>query len=266
MGLWGHVGELRRRLVRSLAALAAGLALVFLVRVQARWPYVGLDPYDNLAAQVFRQGAADLVPPDVGLIVTRPMDGFVAVFDVAILLAVLLTLPYVLAQVVGFLAPALRQRERRVLLALVVPAFLLFALGIAFGYRVVLPTAYRALYGFSAVLGAQTLLDVNEFVSFTLLFLLLCGAAFQTPLAMYGLARAGLVRPAVFLRKWRHAVVAIVVLAAVATPDPTPVSQLLVSGPLVALYFLGVALALPGWRAHQRTLRTPTPAAPGSGA
>jgi sec-independent protein translocase protein TatC len=80
----------------------------------------------------------------------------------------------------------------------------------------------------------------------------LTGLAFQTPLLMYGLARVGLATPRGYLKKWRHATVVIVIVAAVATPDPTPVSQLLVAGPMLGLYFLGVALAVPASRAFTR--------------
>lgn len=248
----GHLAELRRRLVHMVLALGAALALIFVVRVLPAAPWLGIDAYDNVAAQVFRRMAADLVPATVRLVVTRPTDGFVAVFDVALGLAVIITLPYLFAQAGGFLWPALRARERRILLRLLVPATLLFLLGAAFAYWVVLPAAFAALYTFSAVLGAENLLDVGEFVSFSAMFLLLSGAAFQTPLLMYGVARAGLVTPRGYLRRWRHAIVAIVVVAALVTPDPTPVSQMLVSGPLVALYFLGVALAVPARRAYEK--------------
>ncbi|MCA1819885.1 MAG: twin-arginine translocase subunit TatC [Halobacteriales archaeon] len=252
-GVWGHVTELRRRLVRSVMACAAAVAVVFVVRVGPAPPYIAVDPYDNLAAQVFRRMAADLKPADVRLIVTAPADGFVAMFDVALGLGLFIALPYVLAQVGGFVWPALRSRERRLLGLTLGPATLLFAVGALFAYRFLLPPAFTALYAFSSALGADGLLDVAEFVSFTVMLLLLSGAAFLTPLAMLALARIGLATPQGYLRYWRHAVVAIVVVAAVVTPDPTPVSQLLVAGPLVGLYFLGVALAVPARRAFDRS-------------
>lgn len=250
---WGHVGELRRRLVRMVLGVLAGTMLAFLVRVEPAAPWVGFDAYDNLAAQVFRRMAFDLVPAGVRLAVTTPTAGFVAIFDVALALGVAISLPYVLAQLAGFFGPALRRHERALLLRLLLPATLLFVLGALFAYAFVLPSAFDALYAFADTLGAETFLDVGEFVGFAMLFMLLTGIAFQTPLVMYGLARVGLVTPRTYLSKWRHATVAIVLVAALATPDPTPVSQLLVSGPLLGLYFLGVALAVPAARAHARS-------------
>lgn len=249
---WGHVGDLRRRVVRMVLALAVALAFVFTARIETVAPWLGVDPYDNLAAQVFRRMVADLVPPGVQLVVLRPTDGFVAVFQVALGLAVLVSLPYLLAQAGLFIAPALRRRERRLLAMYLAPATTLFALGAAFAYVAILPQAFDALYTFSTNLGAANLLDVGEFVGFSVMLMLLAGAAFLTPLAMFGLARVGVAGPRGYLRYWRHTVVVVVILAGLVTPDPTPVSQILVSGPLVALYFIGILVSFPARRAYLR--------------
>ncbi|MES2154276.1 MAG: twin-arginine translocase subunit TatC [bacterium] len=248
----GHAKDLGRRIRRILIAIVGAIILVMLVRIEAFPPYVGFDAVDNLAAQVFRRMAHDLVPAGVQLIVLRPMDGFVALFDIAVGLGILLALPYVLAQLGGFILPAMRARERHLMWRFIAPTSLLFLIGVLFAYSTVLPAGYRALYSFSAVLGAANYLDVNEFVGFTLMFLGLTGLAFQTPLVMVALARLGFATPRGYVRKWRHTLVAILLLAGLATPDPTPVSQLLVSGPLFGLYMLGIALSVPARRAYDR--------------
>lgn len=250
---WGHVSDLRRRIVRMVLALVAGLAFVFTLRLENAAPWLGIDPYDNLAAQVFRRMVADLVPAGVQLVVLRPTDGFVAVFHVALGLAVMVTLPYLLLQMASFVAPALRARERRLLALYLAPAAALFAIGALFAYVAILPQAFTALYTFSANLGAANLLDVHEFVAFAVMMMLLSGAAFLTPLAMFGLARLGIASPRTYLRYWRHTVVGVVVVAGLVTPDPTPVSQILVAGPLVALYFLGILVSFGARRAYERS-------------
>jgi len=247
-----HARELGRRVARMVLAVIVAIVFVFIFYVRRDAPYLGVDPYQNLASQVFSRMYADLVPAGVAPAAFAPTDAFVAIFDVALGLGVLLALPYILLQLGGFFGPALKPRERRILVRLVVPCFIFFVAGVAFAYVVVLPRAYEALYTFADVLGAEKLLQVNEFVSFTLMFLVLTGIAFQAPLVMYGLARAGIATAQGYLKYWRHAVVAIVVAAGIVTPDPTPVSQILVSGPMVGLYFLGVWLAVPAQRAHQR--------------
>jgi sec-independent protein translocase protein TatC len=142
-----------------------------------------------------------------------------------------------------FLAPALRPSERRWLAWAVLPAVVLFLLGAAFGFVVLLPVTFAALYEFSDALGAASLLSVADFAGFTLAFLAGCGLAFELPLVMALLARSGVVAPRTFWNRWRHALVVVLVVAMVVTPDPTIVSQLLLAAPLMALYVVGAALA-----------------------
>jgi sec-independent protein translocase protein TatC len=253
-GIWDHVEELRRRLLGVAGTFVAGLVVALTVRVGAwrGWPVPVPDLYDTLSAQIFRAAAQHLVPPGVQLIVTTPMDGFMAQFYLAVGFGVAWALPVALYQAARFFGPALRERERRFLALALVPATLLFLLGALFGYLLVLPVTFSALYQFSDALGARGLLTVADFSSFTLSFLVGFGLAFQTPLVMAALSRVGLVAPRTYVRFWRHAVVAILIVAMVVTPDPTILSQLMLAIPLIALYGLGVLVALAAYRARRQ--------------
>lgn len=256
--LWSHLADLRRALLVSglCLAVATTLCLTFRLGWWHGLPVPVPDAYDNVAAQLFRHIVADLVPPDVPLLTTSPTDAFAADFDIALGLGVTLSLPVILAQLGGFFAPALRPKERRLLLRLLLPALALFLVGAAFAYWVVMPTALSALYTYADVLigdRGQPMLAVGEFVRFTVGFMLVTGATFLTPLVMYALARVGLVGPRSYLRMWRGATVFIVILAAWITPDPTILSQVMVAGPLLGLYFVGVGLSVVGKRRHERS-------------
>lgn len=247
----GHLAELRRRLLWVLSTFLGATLVAFLVRFEGTAPYVALDPYDNMAAQLVRKAAADLLPAGVELVATRPTDGIAANVQVALAIGLAVSLPMAWVQFGAFLKPALRPVERRTLLAVTLPSLALFVGGAAFAYTVLLPLALEALATFSANLGAVTLLQVDEFIAFVASTMLIVGLAFETPVLLYALARAGLVTPSGLVRKWRHAVVAILILAGVLTPDPTVVSQLLVAGPLLGLYFVGVLAAIPAARRFQ---------------
>lgn len=237
-----HLDDLRRRLFVSVAAVLLVAAFVF----SFRWPPGSYHPvpalHDNMAAQAFARLAADLVPPGVQLVQVRPLDGFMAEVGVAFGIAVVVTLPVTLGQLGGFVAPALREEERRLLRRAMLPVLLLFAAGVAFGYAFVLPFLFGTLYGYGTALGAQPLLQVSELISFSVGLLLVFGLAFQTPVAMYALTRVGLVAAGTWQRVWRHATVAIFLLAAIVT-DPTVVSQVMVAIPLMLLYGVGVLAA-----------------------
>lgn len=246
-----HMEELRRRFAVVAGTWLVGTVLAFSVRIErgARgWPSIQLEVQDNLAAQVFQLIAAHLVPPGVQLVVTRPIDGFVAQLAIAGAIGFVVALPVLLTQAARYFAPALHENERRALRRAVLPFVLLFAAGVAFCWYLVLPLLLVTLYGYGTALGAQPLLQISDLVGFTITMVLTFGLAFQAPLVMYILARLGLVTASTFAGLWRHAMVTILIFSAVIT-DPTVVSQVLVAAPLAGLYFLGILAA--------RTVRPP---------
>jgi sec-independent protein translocase protein TatC len=249
-----HVEELRRRLLIVMAVLVAGTVLALTVRIEERggWPVPMPGIYDTMASQLFLAAAHALLPADVQLIVTGPADGFVAQFAIALGIGIAFAIPVAMDQMGRFLAPALREDERRLLGWAILPAAVLFLVGAWFGFAVLLPATFEALYRFSDALGAATFLTVSDFATFTLAFLAGCGLAFEMPLVMALLSRVHLVQPATYWRGWRYAVVVILVIAMVVTPDPTIVSQVLLAVPLILLYVFGAGLAT--WVSRPRTL------------
>ncbi len=242
LGLWGHVAELRDRILWCLGAWSVATLAVFSVRVEANPWKVVPALHDNVAAQAYRAMARLLVPDGVQLVVLRPLDGFSAEFGIAMALGFALALPVLLWQLYGFVGPALRARERRLLRLTVLPAVALFATGAAFAATILAPVLLGTLYGYPAALGAQPFLLVDELVSFVATLALVFGVASLTPLVMAGLASVGLVHWRSLLRGWRHATVAILVLCALFT-DGTLVTLAMVCAPLLGLYFVGVGLA-----------------------
>lgn len=240
-----HVEELRRRLLVVASVLVAGTVLSLTFRIEERGGWLVPIPgmYDTLASQLFLAAADALLPTDVQLIVTGPADGFVAQFTIALGIGIALAVPVAMDQLGRFLAPALLPHERRLLAWSVLPATGLFLLGAWFGFAILLPATFEALYRFSDALGAAAYLTVADFATFTLAFLAGCGLAFEMPLVMALLSRVGVVQPRTYWRGWRYAVVAILIVAMVVTPDPTIVSQLLLGLPLILLYVLGAGLA-----------------------
>jgi sec-independent protein translocase protein TatC len=250
LGLMGHVVELRDRVLWCVASWTAATLVVFSVRIESRqWPW-GL-PWgftvvpalqDNVAAQVYRAMASWLVPDGVRLVVLKPLDGFSAEFTIAMGLGFAIALPVILWQLGAFVGPALRPRERRILRITILPAVALFAAGATFAATILAPVLLATLYGYPEALGAEPLLLVGELVSFVVALAVVFGLASLTPMVMAGLSAAGLVGWRTLLRGWRHATVASVVVCAFAT-DGTLVTLLMVAAPLMALYFLGVAVA-----------------------
>ncbi len=250
--LWTHLSELRRRLIVCILAVVAATLFAFSFSIQRIGGYPVPVPgiQENLAAQAYRWLARLLVPDDVQLIVTRPLDGFSVELTLAVAIGAVLASPIIVSQISAFLVPALRPREALALRRAVLPIVLMFVAGAAVGLFLVAPPLLATLYDYPAALGAAPLLLVRELVSFALMLALLFGVAFQTPYVMYALSRSGLVSPAGYLAAWRHATVGVVILAALAT-DGTIITLAMVCLPLLGLYFLGIAVARHGWKLAQ---------------
>lgn len=223
MPLVEHLRELRRRLIYSVAALLAGV-LVSL----------------PLTARVIRDLQAKC--PVCTYQGVGPTETFVAFFRVSLILGLVFAIPVILYQIVAFVTPALHRRERKYLFILLPGAAIMFALGVTFGYFVVLPRTVSFL--------SQFLIDyvkpdwrILEYVSFATNLLLLVGLAFQTPLVVYLLAKLGIVSPQLMARYRRHAIVVLALLAAMLTPTPDPFTMFIVLVPMILLYELGILLA-----------------------
>ncbi|MBN1261459.1 MAG: twin-arginine translocase subunit TatC [Anaerolineae bacterium] len=228
-----HITELRTRLFRSVVALLIGAVIgsFFSSRV-----------------------IAFLVSP-VGLenvIVLSPTEAPVIYFKVALFVGLLLALPYILFQIYGFVGPGLYPNEERFFLLTVPGVLVLFALGATFTMTILIPFSLPVLMGFLQGIVMPTY-SLEQYLSFVTTLLLWMGLLFQTPLVIYALARLGIVKPA-FLKQIRKFVVfGAALLAAVITPTTDPVTMLLVTGPFIILYEIGIVLA--GLAVKQKTGR-----------
>jgi sec-independent protein translocase protein TatC len=247
-----HLEELQHRLVTVLVAWAF-LALLFFsfgpetLRVAGyEIPLLVPTVHGSFSALGLAHLQAQFVPATVTVVVLRPVDAILAQLTVALLMAIVVSAPVAGYEVAAFLAPGLKPSERRLALRVTPVVSLLFLAGAAFAYLVMVPVTMEVLYGYAAAVGAQEFLQIDELVNFVVLLHVLFGIAFELPVIMAALSEVGLVDPDDWVRYWRHAVVVIVVLAAMVS-DPSPVTQLIVAGPVILLYGLGVAASR--WRA-----------------
>ena len=225
--VFDHLVELRSRLLRAVA----GLLLVF----------VALLPFANRLYAILAQPLLDKLPSGGQLIAVEVASPFFAPVKLAVFVAVVVAMPWLLYQLWAFVAPGLYQRERRLAMPLLASALVLFYAGCAFAYFLVLP----AVFGFLASVtpaGVAMMTDINAYLDFVLVIFLAFGASFELPVALVILVLLGWVTPKQ-LREWRgYAIVGIFVVAAVITP-PDVISQLLLAIPMVVLYEAGILAA-----------------------
>jgi sec-independent protein translocase protein TatC len=224
-----HLIELRDRLIRVVIALA----LVF--GVLCFWPGINVL-YDLLAAPLTQN-----LPPGTKLIATNVFSPFLVPLKMTLMTAFLVALPYVLYQLWAFVAPGLYSHEKKMVLPLVISSTLLFFVGVAFCYRIVIPalTSFMVKVAPSSVNAAP---DIEQYFGTVLSLFLVFGIAFEVPVAVVVLARLGVVTIEQ-LKAWRgYFIVGAAVVSAVVTP-PDVISQLTLLGPMIILYEIGIIAA-----------------------
>lgn len=226
-----HLNELRIRLTWAVAGLVVGTVISF----------------------AFARPLLEflIAPYNAQLQVIGPTENIETFFKVALVSGAILSMPWILYQIWLFVVPALEPQERRFVYVFVPSAFILFLLGIAFSWLVLLPAAIDFLANFMPSIFV-TEWRANEYISFTTTFLFWIGVSFELPLIFYLLARAGILTATTLREQWRVAVVGIAVLAAAVTPSIDPVTMLLTMIPLLILYVLSIGLAGVGQRQFRR--------------
>lgn len=241
-----HLEELRKRLLRIVIVIAAVTAIILTFHAEPiqvndmTLYYPTLEPLNNIAAQITSHMRENLVPDSVDLIQTAPGQAFFAQVYVAALVGIIVGMPVIIKESVGFIKPALKENEINVSKSISIPSLGLFAAGCVFSYTLVIPYILEFLYRYGESAGIVTFLNVMDFVTFVLQFLLAFGISFQLPLVMYAISASGMVDSDFWRKNIRYAIVIIVIFGAVITPDGTGVTMWFISLPMIALYTTGM--------------------------
>lgn len=223
MPLMEHLKELRNRLIRIFIALFITTAISFFF---AKYAFEFL-----------------MVPlGDARLQALRPTETLGNYMKVSLLSGIILAMPVIVYQIGRFLMPGLTKSERRYLLVLVPGATICFLAGVAFAYFIMLPASIGFLQTFMADLIEQQW-TVGDYMSFVTSLMFWIGIAFELPLFVYFLTKAGILDADMLMKNFKYAIVVIALLAAVITPTVDPLNMALVMGPLIILYLIGVVLA-----------------------
>ncbi len=243
-----HLEELRKRLLRIGIIIIVITAFVLTFHAepvhigQVTLYYPTPQPLDNIAAQITSHMKGNLVPQDVQLIQTAPGQAFFAQVYIAALVGIMVAMPVIIKEFVGFIKPALKENEINISRSISLPAMGLFAAGCVFSYSLVVPYILEFLYRYGESAGLVTFLNVVEFVTFVLQFLLAFGFSFQLPLVMYAVSASGAVGSDFWRKNILYAILAIAIFGAAITPDGSGVTMWFIAGPMILLYVTGMII------------------------
>lgn len=227
-GLIQHLLELRTRLLRVVIAIVV--------------VFVCLAPFSATIFDLVASPMMNALPQGTKMIATGVIAPFMVPIKITLLLAFLITLPYVLYQTWAFIAPGLYAHEKKLVTPLVATSSILFALGFAFCYFFVFGTVFRFIHSV-APQSITVAPDIESYYSFVITMFIAFGLAFEVPVVVVVLARAGIVNMTRLKQIRPYVIVGAFVIAAIVTP-PDVMSQLMLAIPLCLLYEIGL-LATP---------------------
>ncbi len=222
MSLLEHLEELRDRLIKSAIAV---LVCTF------------------IAAAVTNQILTLLITPyGEKLQILGPTEGIAIFFRVALTGGLVLAMPFLVYQFLMFVLPGLEETEKRYIRWGVPAATLLFLIGVAFAWFILIPTAINFLSTFQDDV-FRTEWQSQKYIPFVTSIVFWIGVSFETPLILFILTKIGIVTPQFLIKQWRFAVIIIAIVAAMITPTVDPFNMALVMLPLFALYGLSILLS-----------------------
>lgn len=221
-----HLEELRWRIIYSLIGIVVGTIIA--------WIFI-----DFFIEQVLLVPAKEA---HLKLQNLKPFGQLFLYFEVAIIIGLILSFPNVVYQIWKFIAPALKEKEKKYITSIVIFTTFCFLCGVVFAYFVMLPLTLK----FAAQFGSPTIENnfaIDEYFSIILSVIIGAGLVFELPMLSFFLSKIGILTPK-FMRKYRrHAIVIILILAAILTPGTDPVSQIILAIPLVFLYEISILVS-----------------------
>lgn len=247
MTFWEHLDELKKVIVRIFLVVLVLACVAFVFKEQLfsivlapRSSDFILYRFFNDLANTFHLPSLAVEEVHVELISTQLTSQFMIHMTVALYAGILLATPYITYLLFGFISPALHTTERRNCLKIMFPAFILFLMGILLNYFVIFPLSFRFLATYQVSPDVKNMISLSSYISSFSLLSLLMGAAFEIPVIAWLLAKLHLIHSGLLKKFRKHALIAILIIAAIITPTSDIFTLMLVSVPLYLLYELSI--------------------------
>ena len=228
MSLTEHLIELRKRLFYIIIALLIGFGACYY--------------YKDLVFDIITKPLTRVLPKNGYLIYTGLTEAFFVYMKLAFFASLIITSPFILYQIWKFISPGLLLKEKKYVVPFVLSSTLLFTGGVLFGYFIVLPPAFEFFVSFNNQY-LQAMISFGDYLSLFVTFLLGFGLSFELPIFIFFLAKLGIVNAKMLSKQRRYAILIIFIVAAILTPSPDALSQILMAIPLMFLYEISIFVA-----------------------
>jgi sec-independent protein translocase protein TatC len=226
-----HLEELRNRIIRMALYWFAGTGVGWYIK----------QPLLNVLRRPAERGAALVGIAHLPFRQFEPVGSLILALNIAAVAGLVIASPGILAELWGFLRPALRPAERRWFAAMIPAAFGFLLGGILFAYWVA-QYVFQYVFYLNGTMGVQAELTLNTYLSFMLKLLLGTGLSFELPMVLLFLAYAGVIKSEWLVARWRYIVIAIIILTAIFSPTNDPLTMSFFAIPLLLLFFLSIWL------------------------
>jgi len=245
MSFLEHLGELRKKIVITLIALCIAFFVAFNYSEHIfkllMFP-VHYHLFISIKGRYMQFVYQDLLP-NTKLVFLSPAEGFWINMKVALVAALIVSLPILFQQLWSFISPGLHAKEKKYVVPFVLIATVLFLIGAAFCFLIVLPFALRFLLTYKVGDFMMPMLSVGRYVDFCLKFILAFGFVFELPVIILFFTRMGFVTPATLAKHRKYAILLAFVAAAILTPTPDVFNQTLMAVPMIILYEVGILVS-----------------------
>jgi len=239
MGILEEFQEARKKFFSCLIFWLAASLFFFFFGPKSLFP----SKEGSFAILFFGLLKKNLLPQNVKLVVLNPIDPFLAQVIVSLVLGFFVSFPFFLTQSLNFIFPALFEKEKKLVLKILLPTVFLFFFGAVFGFFLILPATFKILYSFATPLGAVSYLGIQEFLKWSFGITFVCGLIFLFPIFMILLVRWKIIESSFWKNHFKEALIFFLFLSALITPDTTGITMILLTLPLTLLYFLAYNLS-----------------------
>jgi sec-independent protein translocase protein TatC len=235
--IWDHVEELSSRLRKIIVILLVIMMIVMsLPSDLSKIIKLDFTDYTLFVSRIIEMLQETLLPEGVTLIAFNWLDSFYIYVILSFMISFIICLPYIATQIYAFLAPALYKNEKKGLFSFVTVFVMLFLLGIGYAYFLLVPTTFKVLYGFVYQTRVMPFYSVKDFFNLVTFGLFGSGLFYTFPLLIYVLIVIDLVTVNDLRGLRKQLFIALAIVTAFLTPDPTPVSMLLMTIPFYFIY------------------------------